>query len=275
MQEHALAIVSVIVSWWFSTGIVMLMNGRPPQTFQLSAVVSLVAALCGVAGLVWSSAHATTAAAYVGFGSAILVWAFHELSFLLGLISGPNKAACPPELRGVPRFVAATATLIHHELLLFATLVALVALTWGAPNQVGTLCFAVLWFMRISAKLNLFVGVPHINLEFIPARMRYLTSYFGPARLTLFLPTTLVIAVATSWWLLPLAGPAPIAATLVGTLLALGVVEHVFLAVPMGDAALWRWASRNAPLPVQNLEPQRDASPPALARAARAGRGTP
>ena len=32
--------------------------------------------------------------------------------------------------------------------------------------------------------------------------------------------------------------------TLVVTMLALGVVEHVFLAVPLGDGALWRWIIR-------------------------------
>jgi hypothetical protein len=30
----------------------------------------------------------------------------------------------------------------------------------------------------------------------------------------------------------------------VGSLLALGVLEHVFLAVPLREAALWRWAMR-------------------------------
>jgi hypothetical protein len=32
--------------------------------------------------------------------------------------------------------------------------------------------------------------------------------------------------------------------TIITTMLALGVLEHVFLAVPLGDAALWRWIIR-------------------------------
>ena len=35
----------------------------------------------------------------------------------------------------------------------------IVAITWGAPNQIGTQTFAVLWVMRISAKLNVFLSV--------------------------------------------------------------------------------------------------------------------
>jgi hypothetical protein len=38
----------------------------------------------------------------------------------------------------------------------------------------------------------------------------------------------------------------------VTTLLALGVLEHLFLALPLGDAVLWRWIIRargHAPTP--------------------------
>jgi putative photosynthetic complex assembly protein 2 len=37
--------------------------------------------------------------------------------------------------------------------------------------------------------------------------------------------------------------------TLVATILALAVVEHVFLALPVPDALLWRWAIRPRPVP--------------------------
>jgi hypothetical protein len=35
---------------------------------------------------------------------------------------------------------------------------AVVAITWGEPNQVGTQTFLVLWVMRTSAKLNVFLA---------------------------------------------------------------------------------------------------------------------
>ena len=45
----------------------------------------------------------------------------------------------------------------------------MVALTWGGANQVGTWTFLVLWVMRLSAKLNVFLGVPNLT-ERVPAR---------------------------------------------------------------------------------------------------------
>jgi putative photosynthetic complex assembly protein 2 len=42
------------------------------------------------------------------------------------------------------------------------------------PNQVGTGTFAVLWVMRISAKLNLFLGVRNLSEELLPPHLAYL-----------------------------------------------------------------------------------------------------
>lgn len=247
MSDLVLAIVSVVVTWWLSTGVVLRVVWLPRTMHRASVAIVSVLALVAMVGVRWASAEQTVGAAYLGFGCALAVWAWHEVTFLLGVVTGPRKLACPPGATGWPRFRDATATVIHHELALALTAVALVALTWGAPNQVATWSFLVLWAMRLSAKLNVFVGVRNLAEDFVPPHLRYLTSYFRRAR---FSPLTPVSVVAASLVLVPLAttalstsaGEAAVVShALVATLLGLGIVEHVFLAFPLPDAVLWRW----------------------------------
>ena len=47
---------------------------------------------------------------------------------------------------------------------LLAALITLVLGTWGAENTFGMWTFAILYFARISAKLNLYLGVPKRQL---------------------------------------------------------------------------------------------------------------
>ena len=61
-------------------------------------------------------------------------------------------------------------------------------------------------------------------------------------------PLSLVVAVAVTVWVFllsldPRPIPEQIGLTLVATLLALGVLEHLFLMLPLGEGRLWGWAS--------------------------------
>jgi putative photosynthetic complex assembly protein 2 len=130
------------------------------------------------------------------------------------------------------------------------TLLLLAAVTWGKPNQIGTSTFLVLWVMRLSAKLNVFLGVRNLTEQFVPEHMRYLLSYFRRARMNWLMPVSLVAASAVVVQLAcdSLSVDATmfvsVGRALVATLLALAVVEHVFLSLPLPDALLWRWAIR-------------------------------
>ncbi len=208
-----------------------------------------VLAVGGLVGLFISSRLQSAGAAYVAFTCAIAVWGWHELVFLLGIVTGPRKVACPPSARGWRRFRYATAVVIHHELALAGTLIAIVALTCGQPDQVGTETFTVLWAMRLSAKLNVFLGVRNLTEQFVPQHLAYMLSYFRRARTNWLMPVSLLGATAV---LVLMGATVPAGATsvvvarrmLVGTLLALAVLEHIFLALPVPDASLWQWAIR-------------------------------
>ena len=251
MSDHVLTALFVLFSWWISTGVILLMDGLPRWTFRFSVSGLGALALGGLYGLWWSSQFASKPAAYLAFGCTLAVWAFHELTFLLGLVTGPRKEPCPPDARGLARFVYATAAIIYHELVLFFTLLAVVAITWGAPNQVGTWTFFVLWIMRLSAKFNVYLGVRNLTTDFIPAHLRYLLTYFRKARLNPLMPVSITVASAVVVVLFSdsLAAGATsfvvVGRTLVATLLAMAVLEHLFLTLPVPDALLWRWAMRS------------------------------
>ncbi len=251
MTDHALAALFVLACWWAATGAVLRLVWLPSWTFRFSVTGMSIVALASGYAVVVESEVATPAAAYVSFACALGIWGWHELTFLLGMVTGPRKAPCPAEARGGDRFRFATAAVIHHELALALTFAAMLALTWGRPNQVASSTFAVLWIMRLSAKLNLFLGVRNVTEEFVPNHLRYLLSYFRRARLNNpLMPVSLIAATAMVAYLAsdalsPDRTPFElVSGTLVTTLLALAVLEHIFLAVPLPDARLWRWLIR-------------------------------
>lgn len=251
MVDIVLASASAMFLWWFSTGVLIYIDGLPPRTFRVSLALTTVAGLAAVYGLAVSSADDTVFGAYVAFCSAVVVWGWHELTFLMGLITGPRKTACPPGARGFERFRCATETVIHHEVALAATLAAVVALTWNGPNQVGTMTLWVLWTMRISAKFNIFWGVRNLAVEIIPPHLAYLKSYFRKADLNPLMPISVGVGSGVVGFLTGRAMSAPtggfeaIGLSLVATMLALAVLEHLFLALPVPDMVLWKWALRS------------------------------
>lgn len=246
----ALPIVFAVFIWWFSTGIVMLLDGLPRTTFRWSHLVSSLLALGALWGLVHTADALTIANAYCAFTCALLLWGWHELSFLTGWVTGPRQRAEDPGLQGWPRFVQAAGTLLWHELAILVSALLLLAITWGEANFVGPATFAVLWLMRISAKLNVFLGVRNLSLQLLPAHLRYLGSYFRQRRMNLFFPFAVTAATVVAAWLVgqalaqPAGGAAATGAWLVATLLALAILEHWLLVLPLEATALWRWAMR-------------------------------
>lgn len=238
-----------LLMWFIGTAAVVWLDSRPRETFRTSLALAGLVAI-GAMGLVWAYAGDTSAGgAYVGFGAAIVVWGWHEMSFLMGEVAGPNRAACPSDAVGWTRLKLATATVIHHELAIAATAIVLVALTWGQPNQAAPQTFLLLFAMRLSAKFNLYLGVPNLSDEVFPAHLAYLKSYFRNRRMNALFPFSIVFGTGLALWAWMVAeastGGAAACATLIAGLAALGVVEHLFLVLPLKDAKLFRWASND------------------------------
>jgi putative photosynthetic complex assembly protein 2 len=108
--------------------------------------------------------------------------------------------------------------------------------------------FVLMFGMRLTSKINLFLGVPNSTSEMLPDHLAYLKSYFGPNRMTLLLALSIAgIAGVTAYFAnLALAAPVGsaemVGASLLTTLSLLGVLEHLFLALPFRDGMLWGWA---------------------------------
>ena len=238
-----------LACWFFGTAAIVWLDSRPQATWKWSFTALGVASLGALVAIAMLARSVSVGAVYGSVASAILIWGWHELGFLTGHVAGPRRTPCPPELAGWARFKAASATVIHHEIALALTALLLFAVSWGGPNQAGPLAFLLLFGMRLSAKLNLYLGVTNLSDEVFPAHLAYLKSYFGAARWNVLFPFSVLFGLGTTW----LAWHAAEAATLPGlaagyTVLAglafLGVIEHALLMLPVRDAVLWAWAAQ-------------------------------
>ena len=244
----ASALAFALGLWWVSTGAILWLNRRPRASYRWSLAGASVVAALAVVALVMTRDAATPTSAFVAFTAAIAVWGWHELSFLTGFVTGSSTAACPAGARGWRRFRLAAATLMHHEVALALTAVAIAALTLGRANPIGGWTFLMLFGARLSSKLNLFLGAPNFSAEFFPAHLRYLTTYLRKGPVSALYPISIAaLALAACAAARPAldASAVPFAATgyaLVFALAALAVLEHAFMALPLPDAALWRWA---------------------------------
>ena len=252
MLEFVVPALFAMFIWWFATGLVLLLNGLPHKTFAWSILISSVLAILALLGLLHTADQTSVVNAYCAFTCALLVWGWHELTFLTGWLTGPRKTACTAA-SGWPRFSQAFAAILWHELAILAGSMLILAITWGQPNQVGAWTFGVLWVMRISAKLNLFFGVRNLSEEFLPAHLTYMGSYFRRRRMNaFFLPALLAAIVVLALIILRIPEVTDAQAVgwiLVSTMLAMAILEHFLLVLPLPSTALWRWALRHRTSP--------------------------
>jgi putative photosynthetic complex assembly protein 2 len=250
MAAHGLPLLYVVVLWFLSTALVVWLDNRSTRSFGSSLTVAGIFAVVGVILITIAARDTSALASYVSFTATFAVWGYHEMSFLMGKLTGPRRSECPVGVVGWMRFRLSAATVIHHELALVATLGLLAALTWGQPNLTGVAAFAILLAMRLSTKLNIFMGVPNFSSEILPPQLAYLKSYFRKRAFNPLMPFSLIGGGALTFWLgqsaLASGGDAATSLSLLTGLALLGVIEHVFLVLPLSDSALWRWAITDA-----------------------------
>ena len=275
--QAALAALVALAVWWSATGAILYAVRRADRA---GGVAHGMTAACAVPLLALGVALVTISApgeglghVYAAFLGALAVWGWVELAFLLGVVTGPERARVPAGLAGWPRFVRALAAIAHHELALLVGFAAVAALAHGAPNRVAVWTYGILLAARIAAKLNLFLGVPRINHEFLPQRLRHLAGHFRQAPPTPFYALTIVaLAAATAWLAADVAAagtlPEAVAASLLASLAGLALVEHALMVLPLPDARLWRWM---LPEPIPEGAPRRAAHPDDTSRGRRHG----
>lgn len=244
-----LAALFALFAWWFSTGIILLAVRRSDR------IGGAAPTLCVLWGLPFLGFGLTAAWAarmdgsvlgvYQGFVAALALWGWVELAFLTGVITGPNRTPLPPRTSRRAAFWAAWRTVAYHELALLVGLTALIWMAVGAINATAALTFGTLWVARVLAKLNLFLGVPGINLEAIPGRLSHIPSYFRQDEPSWLFPVSvLLLGGGTAFWIAQLGNGTveqSVTAALLAALTGLALIEHWMMLLPLADTKLWRW----------------------------------
>ncbi|MFK7890026.1 MAG: putative photosynthetic complex assembly protein PuhE [Granulosicoccus sp.] len=237
------AVLTVIATWWVGTAVVLYLQQRI-QVVGTSLVLTLTAvALSSIAALKLCSLGMSTWQSYGGFTAAIVLWGCLELSYFTGLVSGVHKRHCPQNCNNSRRFRLALGASIWHEISVVAAAALVIALCASENNPTGLYTFAVLWLMRWSAKLNLFWGVPNFSTDWFPQHLAYVHSYMRRSPVSVFFPLSVLLATAVSIRLmmstLDASPEHALSTALPCVLLMLAILEHLFMALPIADTALW------------------------------------
>ena len=111
----------------------------------------------------------------------------------------------PKQTPGLERFIRAWGTIAYHEMLLVRAGADLTMWIYGvdSANTFGFWTFTVLFFARISAKLNLFLRRSHISIpSSCPMPWRHLASHFRISRLNWVFPVSVTaLTFAVACWL--------------------------------------------------------------------------
>ena len=247
MFLYADAALFALFVWWFSTGAILFLDGLPRATFKFSMAAATVLAGVAIWGLHRSAHDVTPYGAYVAFACGLIVWAWQEISFYMGIVTGPRKILCQEGCSGWKHFGHALQVSLWHELSIVAFAAIIVATTWGAPNQVGTWTFMVLWWMHESARLNVMLGVRNLNEEFLPEHLFYLRSFLRKKPMNALFPVSITLStIACALMMRAAIAPGASAFTQTGmtflaAMMALAIAEHWFLVVPFPTAKLWEW----------------------------------
>jgi len=213
-------------------------------------MLSIAILLMAFWGLEISSQQATVAAAYCSFTCAIMIWGWQELAFLLGYITGSRRSDCPAGLSGMRRAWYAFQTINYHELTLLSLGIVIFLMNLDAVNQTGFWTYVILWGMRQSTKINIFLGVLNFNEAFLPQHLKYLITYFRRRAMNFLMPFSILLSVIflVPIWLRATSESSDYEMTssaLLGTLIALGLLEHLFLIMPFPSELLWKWGYKN------------------------------
>ena len=146
MIAYGLPIAATLALWWVSTGVILRLDSLDRRTFGRSMAWASVILLLSLWLARQSSGQTTPGAAYLAFACGLVAWGWQLLSFYTGFVTGPRRSACPPDCRGLSRFVEAARTSLHHELSAVLGALALLALTYGQPNRLALWTYLLLWW---------------------------------------------------------------------------------------------------------------------------------
>jgi len=238
----------VLFIWWSSTGAILYLNNLPKWTYKWSFIGVTLVLVASVYGLAVTSKSSSLASAYLSFTFGIFAWAWTQFTFYTGLITGPRKTPCPSSCGGMRHFWHAVETSMYHEIAAALLGIVICFSTMHGQNQVGSWTYTIIWLMHTSAKINAVLGVRNLNEHFFPEQLRYLSSFLKKKSMNLLFPVSVTVSTVAVAFLLNKAMTVEagsfelLAYTFYIVILALGILEHWFMMLPLPSEALWNWA---------------------------------
>jgi putative photosynthetic complex assembly protein 2 len=236
-QLYLIAPVVTLLLWGGLTVTVMRLNRNGPGPGRIALLLAIPLLFLAHQQLWLTRDDLTVFGSYRAFVAGLLIWAWHELAFYSAVLTGPWQKPCPPDARGWSRFWYALGTHGYHECAVALELVVLATLVQGGTNQIGLLVVGLSWALQHSAKLNVFLGVPRLQIELFPVHLSYLGSFWCRRNTNPFLLPSLLVGTALMAWFwnrsteLTLAQGAT-GMALLGVLTSLGLLEHLLLILP-------------------------------------------
>ena len=251
-------ILFAIFAWWFSTGLLLFVvrlidrrEGFPsePKFMQYCSVIgSLPVFIFGLYLFHNTLNSLSPTSIYLAFISALIIWGWLEFAFMCGVVTGTNSGSCVSQLSGWERFRLSFLTICYSEIAIGVTFMWLITFGISGQNYFGLLAFSVLFFARLSAKLNIFFGVPFINFEFLPSPIQHIATYFCVRKVTAMFPISITLMTCAAFFFLGQlfnstdnGTSGHIGYSLVLALTILALVEHWFMVLPLPDSKLWTW----------------------------------
>lgn len=250
MNAYIGPVLFALFVWWFSTGAIIYLDGLPRKTFKWSMLAATAILAAGFYGLSASAGDATVHGAYLAFGSTLAIWAWHEISFYMGYVTGPRKHACAEGCAGWAHLGHAVGVSLWHELAILVSFALVLLTTWGGANEIGLWTFLILWWMHESARLNVVLGVRNLNAHFLPPHLAYLKSFLNPRPMNLLFPVSVTVSTVICVLLVMAAAATTdpfeqAGFTFLATMMTLAILEHWFLVLPIPAEAMWNWSMKS------------------------------
>jgi putative photosynthetic complex assembly protein 2 len=246
MELYIAPVLITLFIWWSSTGVIIYLANLPPPTFIWTVAGATIMLIASLFGLALTRDDTSVMGAYLAFVCGLCAWAWQDVSYYTGVVTGVRKEICPPDCTGLKHFWHAIETNLWHELAIIGVGVLILAVTWEAPNPYGWASYVVLWVMQQSAKLNVFLGARNMNENLLPPHLFYLKSFFNKKPMNGFFPFSVTFATLATAFLIWRVMQATTAFEVVGTLcvvtmMVVAVIEHWLLMLPIPFGKLWEW----------------------------------
>jgi len=244
-MTSGLGVTLTLLAWWIGTGAVFLAARGGPRRRRWSfagATAMMGLAITAMPGL---SGRTDTGGILLALLAGFSVWAWVELSFYTGYVTGPSRAVPPPGAGFRTRFRYALAACLWHELVIPVLGVVLWIVAGSGVHLWSLWIYLTFWVLHEVARVNVLAGVPHPFAELLPDHLDHLEPYLEARRPGWLLPTTLVAHLVALGFLVTAAlsavgTPGLLGWVSIAALVALGWLEHLVLLLPIPLERLWR-----------------------------------